>query len=340
MKTHTNSILYLTFFIFCFGVFFSCKKIERPVIKSSLNAETTPVRYRDSVFANVDTSSLVNVFYRYVQNYSGYDSLKLDVFLPVGDTVLKRAALIFTHGGGFAVGPYTRKSPPLRYFCEQLAKKGYVVIAPTYRLGTNWPPLGSPGTLSAERYYETIYRAVQDIRACVRFVKAASSVGKIDTNKIFIGGESAGAITAINTAYLEGSEIPLFCSERWGPLDGNQHYDYPSYSTNLKGVINVEGVALDTNFIDPGNLPVISFFGASEEFYLASSTRVYNSNNGSFITVTFHNGQLLHARMANLNITASSINVHPGVHGSSLDISNRATTVRLASEWMYSRLQQ
>lgn len=57
--------------------------------------------------------------------------LLLDIHEPQGDTAEKRPVFIFLFGGGFVSG--TKEKEP-RVYCEQLARRGYVAVAPSYRL--------------------------------------------------------------------------------------------------------------------------------------------------------------------------------------------------------------
>lgn len=296
MKTTLNPIL---LFICIATLIFSCKKsdfLDKEISKSLLTS-TTPVRYRDSVFANVD--SFPNVFYRTVQNYNKWEELKLDVYMPAADTVKLRACIIYIHGGAFAGG--TRKKD--RAILLNLAKRGYTVISPSYRLGRDWKA-GQSRADSAFKYYEAYYRATQDARAMLRFVKKNALVAKIDTTKIFIGGESAGAGTAMHATYLSQDELGNVFSS-WGPLDGTGMYDYPGYNSKVKGVLNVAGAIFNKNYIDAGDPPTISAYGTEDILY----TDTIESNSPYTF---FANGQIIHQRFNQLNILTPPIILYPG----------------------------
>jgi acetyl esterase/lipase len=357
MKTISNLVGFLVV------VFFSnaCKKNDKAETKSFLQGESTNIRYRDSVFANVDTTSLFNIFYRKVNNYNRVDSLKLDVYQPAGDTDPKRAAIIFIHGGGFGE---TARSKGVNYnttnlrktvtdICLAYAKRGYVVISPSYRVGID--PSGNPAIVNDQlnKIYETIYRATQDIRALVRFVKLGANIGRIDTNKIFIGGGSAGAITALHANYLDPTEAPNGFGI-WGALDGTGEYDYPGPSNKTLGVVNIEGMLINTSFIDYNEGPIVSTYGISDLFYYGTSTSHPPYPN---LQVSFSNGLQINAQLTKLGVTPIATYVYnPGNHGASsgVDIDssgtdangdyrivyplNAANTINFTSNWMYNRL--
>lgn len=94
------------------------------------------------------------------------------------------------HGGAFIMGD--KRAPLISKFANDLAKKGYVVASIDYRPGFN------PGSKSSlER---SAYRAVQDSRAALRYLSHFQVIYRINPDYCFIGGSSAGAITALNTA--------------------------------------------------------------------------------------------------------------------------------------------
>jgi acetyl esterase/lipase len=156
-----------------------------------------PLRYRDEIFSAVTTTS--NVTYGSAVNEAGAtQSLALDVYRPTGDTVTARPAIVWVHGGGFRGG--NRTSPEIVDQAKVFAKKGFVTVSITYRLSaTGCVPFG-PQCISA------ITNAREDAQAAVRFLRSNATTYGIDTDRIAIGGSSAGAITAINVAY--GSDQP------------------------------------------------------------------------------------------------------------------------------------
>jgi hypothetical protein len=113
-------------------------------------------------------------------------------------------------------------------------------------------------------------RAVQDLKAAIRyFYKDAQTTNqfKIDTNHIFIGGSSAGAITALHVAYLnDACEFSAYMSEsalaNLGGLEGNS--GNPGYSTKVHAVINGCGALAKYNWLEAGDVPLCSFHGTND----------------------------------------------------------------------------
>ena len=126
-------------------------------------------------------------------------SLKMDIYQPVGDTLKRRPLLLLIHGGAFIIGD--KDTETMTATANYFAERGYVVAAINYRLGYVFVP---GGYVYLER---CMYRAVQDARAALRYlVHHASELG-IDPAYIFIAGNSAGGFTALNTAFMEQREV-------------------------------------------------------------------------------------------------------------------------------------
>jgi len=232
-----------------------------------LNAQNcSSARYIDRVFDSVTVTTDViyanapSVTTPYVaENVTINIDLKLDVFEPTGDTLNKRPLVILAFGGGFLIG--AKEDEDIRATCDSLARLGYVTASIDYRLGMNILV-----TTSAER---AVYRAIQDYSAAVRYFKEFATTYSIDTNYIFIGGVSAGAIASLHLAFAEESDRPVstFSSSFPNPApdlgcrdcSGNS---YNHSSTNVKAVINCWGAMGDVNWIEPGeDVPIISFHG-------------------------------------------------------------------------------
>jgi acetyl esterase/lipase len=81
-------------------------------------------------------------------------------------------AVIFIHGGGWAVGHRDRWQGA----CEELARRGFVAVTVTYRFAPAFP----------------FPAAVEDVQAGVRWLRANAERLNIDPNRIGAAGDSAG----------------------------------------------------------------------------------------------------------------------------------------------------
>ena len=183
---------------------------------------------------------------------------------------------------------------------------------------------------------EAVYRADQDARAAIRFIRKNCSLGRIDSGRIFMAGASAGAITALNVAYLDQNEIPQSLVSDWGNLDGLDKYDYPGYSTRIKGIINLEGVLADTSYIDSGDAPILSFYGSEDQFYKGSEVLKYDIISPH---AAFFGGKSIYKRAINSGIVAPPIVVYAGGnHGSVYDSAHINITITRMSDALYSQI--
>ncbi|MEI8137698.1 MAG: T9SS type A sorting domain-containing protein [Bacteroidota bacterium] len=226
-----------------------------------LNAQNPCVngRYVNDVYSTVTVSS--SITYGSSKKYDNSTQiLLLDFYQGTGDTSLARPLIVIAHGGSFFGG--TKTDADMTALGQRFAKKGFAVASIEYRVG--FFPFDSSGIVPA------LIRAVQDMKAAVRFFykdKSTINQFKIDTNNIFIGGTSAGAITALHMAYLNKScEINTYVTstqlDAMGGLQGisgNQ-----CYSTNIKGVINICGALGKYGWMEPGDVPLVSLHGTND----------------------------------------------------------------------------
>lgn len=213
-------------------------------------------RYAADTFTNVTTTS--NVTYgANVKANGGNQTLTMDIYQPTGDVETARPLIVWAHGGSFLAGSST--DGDVVALSQAFAKKGFVCVSINYRLGLT--PFDSTGAIKA------VLRAVQDMKASVRFFykdKLTTNTYKIDTNNIFIGGSSAGAITALQYAYLDKScEVNYFISPSvLSTMGGMEGYSgNQCYSTKIKGVINLCGALGRYGWIEPGDVPFCSMHG-------------------------------------------------------------------------------
>lgn len=216
-------------------------------------------RYSSSVFSDFTKTS--DITYGSNTSWNGSNTtLKLDFYEPDGDTETERPLLIWVHGGSFIGGSKT--DPDMVEFSERFVKMGYTCASIDYRLG--FFPFDSANAVKA------VVRAVQDLRGAVRYFykdKQTANQYKIDTNKIFIGGSSAGAITSLHMAYLDDAcKISDYLNEStissMGGLEGMS--GNPGYSSNVQGVINGCGALARYSWIEADDVPLCSVHGTND----------------------------------------------------------------------------
>ena len=252
-------------------------------------------RYATEVFPNHTLTS--NITYGANTTFSGANnSLKLDFYEPTGDTELNRPLIIWVHGGSFLGGSKT--DPDMTALSQRFARKGYACASIDYRLG--FFPIDSANAVKA------VVRAVQDLKAAIRFFykdKQTTDTYHIDTNLIYVGGSSAGAITALHVAYLDNiCEISGYLNQatinQLGGLDGNS--GNPGYSSSVQGVINLCGALAQYSWLEAGDVPMVSIHGT------ADGTVKYNRGivNPGTALMYLDGSRMLHERACAVNVSS------------------------------------
>lgn len=196
-------------------------------------------------------------------NPNNIQELYMDIYEPDADTLSARPLIIWAFGGGFVFGNKT--SPDIVSLSRAFAKRGYVNAAIDYRLSTDLI-LNSDST----NVYEAALKATHDMLASIRFFykdAATSNTYRIDTSRIYIGGVSAGAITALQVAHFdESDEVPMQIDsllQLTGGISGNS--GNPGYAEDIAGVINLCGAIVDTAWINPDlTTPIVSLHGTND----------------------------------------------------------------------------
>ena len=173
----------------------------------SLLVQAQEYRYTNTIFSS--SNSTENVVYQTapsinspytIESNTLNEDLKMDIYLPEGDTNSKRPAIILAHSGGFLLG--SKNNDDMIAFCDSLAKKGYVTATIDYRLGFNLiTNVNMHGT-------RAVYRGIQDGMAAVRYLRANASDYNIDENKVYFIGSSAGSFIGLHSIYMDDTELP------------------------------------------------------------------------------------------------------------------------------------
>jgi acetyl esterase len=169
----------------------------------------------------------------------GGGELTLHVFEPAGqDASAKRPAIIFFHGGAWAIGDPNQ----FYYQCDYLAKRGMWAASAEYRLT-------APGA------GVKIADIVLDAKDAVRYVRSHAGELGIDPERIAAAGGSAGGHLAAATAVAPEENPPGAASGRANLLVlFNPALFYPSAGKT----VTLEQFTKDTP-------PAILFYGTKDE---------------------------------------------------------------------------
>ena len=266
-----NPIKFSSFILFLSFIAFhiSCKKDTSDTSTNSssgtgtntTNNTTSLTRYRDSIYSTNSISS--NIQFGQASTFGGIsNNLLLDFYQPSSDTAKSRPLVILVFGGGFTTGDKT----VLSALAKRFNAYGYASACTSYRL------YDGPTPISNTNLKKQILLDIQDIKATVRFFKkdaATTNTYKIDTNRIFLIGHSAGSMIVLHEAYMNSiskvtAQDPSFVSviNSNGGLEGNT--GNPGYSSKVKGVINLAGGLLFKNYIQTGDIPGLHVYGTND----------------------------------------------------------------------------
>ncbi|HYF70912.1 MAG TPA: T9SS type A sorting domain-containing protein [Ohtaekwangia sp.] len=214
-------------------------------------------RYLADEYPELD--SIIGGTYGTATDYQGVtQNLQFDFYEPANDTNSKRPLIIYLHGGGFNSG--SRSYPSVKLISRRMATKGYAVANIDYRLDPDFNLYNS----SSDRRAMT--DAMHDAKQAIRYFKANAAIYKIDTAFVFIGGESAGAITAMMASFVDKqSEMtPYPMADPNDPIGSTSNADM---SNSVKGTLCLCGMILDTLAIEsPTDPPILWTHGTDDNF--------------------------------------------------------------------------
>lgn len=204
--------------------------------------------YLNPIFSEVNSST---VNYSDVFNDAFH---KMDIYEPKGDTSNKRPVIIYIHGGAFYAGD--KATPDCVDFCTEFAKKGYVAISVNYRLAN---PLLFLANRSIQ--LDAVLKTMADVKASIRYLTKdarTTNTHRIDSNAVFVGGYSAGAVAALHTAWVtDSSELneELLGIMKSGIKTFEGDAGNYGYSHKIKGIFSLAGALFKTHYANQGDVP-------------------------------------------------------------------------------------
>jgi predicted esterase len=234
-----KSVLYILFFLLF--VNYNHKVVAQ---NDPCNSE----RYRTKLFERIDSTMGVKYGTNITMNNKSQD-LFMDIFEPADDNTEIRPLILMIHGGGFFAGDKDH----VKHICRDFAKRGFVSVSINYRLI-------DVSITDSSILNEGVIMAINDAKSALQYlVKDAAQTNKykIDTSHIFVGGESAGAITALHLAYLdENDSISPHLHQLLNKHDKLLNRKNKGFT--IKGVINYSGALLESTWINKGEAPLFS----------------------------------------------------------------------------------
>ncbi len=242
--------------------------------------------------------------------------LFMDIYTPDGDVETNRPVIIFAYGGSFVGG----NREDMAGYCQIYARKGYVTVSIDYRLYNL--ALGIPDSLGM---MDVVVKAVSDMKGAIRWLRKDAIDGgntyNIDPNKIYVGGLSAGAITALHTAYITPNTsdgiLPDYIQtiiDNNGGIDGDTDLPGDSnigYSSSTQAVVNMSGALHRANFLEAGGPPVVSAHGDQD------GTVPYGFGSAVVFGIpiaTLQGSSMVHARAVEQSVVTELYTVVGGGH--------------------------
>jgi poly(3-hydroxybutyrate) depolymerase len=257
-------------------------------------------------------SNLTDIPYGANSDTSGSTiSLTLDLYFPAGSTnAAKYPLVVMIHGGSYLDGDKT----DMKDECAALTDSGFIAASINYRLGWRSGTGQCNGDESSE--LAAAFRALQDANAAMRFLVAHAADYGIDTGHVFVGGSSAGSITALNMAYIPNVVAMVFLPADYTLLGPVNTADNSLTNTfTIKGICNMWGAISDSNLITGLNaLPTISFHGTNDD--VVPYNIGYNESCSNYIML--YGSACIQRRLEYYNKPAIANFVIGGGHGPSV----------------------
>lgn len=177
---------------------------------------TSQTKYVDAIYKKVNTKT-------YIYAIKDKNTLKLDLYQPINDTLKLKPLFVIIHGGGFTTGAKNDKS--LVLLAKETAKKGYVVASIDYRLLDKQTNFNC--SLPIDDALKVYAKSEEDVLEAITYL--LKDPFKIDASKIILFGTSAGAETLLNVSYKNSEKFK---------------------NIKIAGVISISGAMLNSNLIE------------------------------------------------------------------------------------------
>lgn len=212
-------------------------------------------RYKHPVFRTEKIIPNINFGKSRKNEFGRSFVLVADLYEPKDDTLNLRPVIFLIHGGAHVEMPLlNRKSPDIVALAKDLAKRGYVVISPEYRLIQDFI-----NPTPYKTFIKALYHSIFDIQDAFCFFVDSYYNGnpyRIDINRAFIGGVSSGALITAQSMMLNNiSELDSLTKQY---LEEVEIYNKRSFQdlldnkfcgANILGALCMSTILFDTSII-------------------------------------------------------------------------------------------
>jgi acetyl esterase/lipase len=182
---------------------------------------------------------------------------KMDVYLPAGRSTSSTKIFVILHGGSWSEGDKADFNDVVDTL--QILLPGYAIFNMNYRLAVNGK--------------NVFPAALNDVGLALQYISNNAAKYAVDTQKLVLGGASAGAHLAMLQAYSTTNANLKAVVDLFGPADLTWLYNnhpFPQFARpileNFLGVTLAQNAALyaqasPINFVSASSAPTIIFHG-------------------------------------------------------------------------------
>ena len=217
-----------------------------------------------------------NMLHLYESEQVVMEPVVMDIYEPVNDNGTDRAAVVICHGGAFVASGKDDFDQKSVAYADSLAARGFVTASLEYRKGVVMTGSGNPFRIDSASFARTVYRSVQDLHAAIRYLRLNAKALRINPSKIYVLGNSAGAMMALENIYaLSKRDFPSYIDSTsqfvvkgdkkenvpWGKLN---QYGARDYRGTADGVVALWGGIHDIDLVKNSDVPVFLAHGDSD----------------------------------------------------------------------------